>query len=54
MILTPIAAAGLALTMLAGAVTHARRGEVPQMAPSVVLFVLAAVIAWGRFGPHSF
>jgi hypothetical protein len=53
-ILTPIAAVGIALTMLGAALTHARRNEYAQIAPSLVLFALAAVIAWGRFGPYSF
>jgi uncharacterized membrane protein len=50
-ILTPIAAAGLALTMLLAAVYHVRKGEYAALVPNGVLFLLAAVIAWGRFGP---
>ena len=52
-ILTPLAAIGLALTMVGAAVVHARRKESSAIAVNVVLLVLAAVIAWGRLGPHS-
>jgi hypothetical protein len=40
--------------MLGGAITHARRREFPNIAVNTVMFGLAAVVAWGRFGPHSF
>ncbi|RVX41208.1 DoxX-like protein [Nonomuraea polychroma] len=53
-VLTPLAAAGLAVTMLGAAATHARRKEPAAIAVNVVLFALAAVIAWGRFGPYAF
>jgi hypothetical protein len=33
---------------------HARRKETPLIAVNVVLLVLAAVVAWGRFGPYAF
>jgi uncharacterized membrane protein YphA (DoxX/SURF4 family) len=52
-ILTPLAAAGLAVMMLLAALTHARRKELCGIALTVVLFALAVVIAWGRFGPYS-
>jgi uncharacterized membrane protein YphA (DoxX/SURF4 family) len=53
-ILTPIAAVGLLLVMAGAAVTHGRRHEIPNVAVNIVLAVLAAVVAWGRFGPYSF
>ena len=53
-ILTPLAATGLAITMLGAAAAHARRKEPSSIAVNVVLFALAAVIAWGRFGPYAF
>jgi uncharacterized membrane protein YphA (DoxX/SURF4 family) len=53
-ILTPIAAAGLAVMMIGAIVVHARRHELPGAVPSVVLLLLAAFVAWGRFGPYSF
>ena len=53
-VLTPLAATGLAVTMLGAAIVHARRKETQLIVPNIVLLVLAAVVAWGRFGPHSF
>lgn len=53
-ILTPIAAAALALVMILAAITHYRRKEPSGIAVNAVIFVLAAVIAWGRFGPYAF
>jgi uncharacterized membrane protein YphA (DoxX/SURF4 family) len=47
--LTPLAAAGLAVTMAGAIVVHARRRE-PQALPiNVVLLVTALVVAVGRF-----
>lgn len=53
-VLVPLAALGLVLMMIGAAVVHARRKEYSAMAPSLVLLVLAAFVAWGRFGPHAF
>lgn len=50
-VLTPIAAAGLALVMAAAVVTHIRRGEYSGAVPSAVLGVLSLVVAILRFGP---
>ncbi|MEY9934405.1 putative membrane protein YphA (DoxX/SURF4 family) [Catenulispora sp. GP43] len=47
-VLTPTAAAGLAVLMLLAAVVHARRREALGVGVTVVLTVLAAVIAVGR------
>jgi uncharacterized membrane protein YphA (DoxX/SURF4 family) len=52
--LTPLAAAGLVLLMLGAIVFHIRRREYPNVGFNAVLGVLAAVIAWGRFGPNPF
>ena len=52
--LAPLAALGLLLTMLGAVVVHVRRGETGQLMPPVVLGILAAVVAWGRFGPYPF
>jgi protein-S-isoprenylcysteine O-methyltransferase Ste14 len=49
-----IAAVGLIVVMAGAVVTHARRHEMPNVAVNIVLAVLAAVVAWGRFGPYSF
>ncbi|MGW7130598.1 sigma-70 family RNA polymerase sigma factor [Streptomyces bobili] len=53
-VLTPLAATGLAVVMLLAAVTHARRKENGAMALNTVLLTLAALVAWGRFGPYGF
>ncbi len=53
-ILIPIAAVGLVVVMVGAAVTHLRRHEIPNIAANAVLLVLAAVVAWGRFGPYHF
>jgi hypothetical protein len=53
-IFVPLAALGLVIVMIGAVVVHVRRKEVPTMAPSVVLLVLAAIVVWGRFGPYSF
>jgi uncharacterized membrane protein YphA (DoxX/SURF4 family) len=53
-ILVPLAAIGLALVMVGAAVVHSRRKELPNVAINVVILILAAVVAWGRFGPLPF
>ena len=53
-VLTPLAAAGLAITMVGAAVVHARRKEFPNIAVNVVLGGLALLVAILRFGPSSF
>ncbi|WP_235545754.1 DoxX family protein [Phycicoccus sp. Soil802] len=51
--LTPLAATGLVVVQVLAVVTHLRRKE-PQVVPvNVVLGLLAAFVAWQRFGPHS-
>lgn len=52
--LTPLAAVGLAVTMLLAVVVHVRRGEAALAVPSAVLFVLTAALAVLRFGPYAF
>lgn len=52
--LTPLAAAGLALTMLGATAVHARRGEQASIPITLVLAALAAFVAVMRFGPHAF
>ena len=50
--LVPIAAAGVVVLMIAAIVVHVRRSERPVI--NVALLLLAAFVAWGRFGPHHF
>ncbi|WP_239514370.1 DoxX family protein [Streptosporangium sp. 'caverna'] len=52
-ILTPLAATGLALVMVGAALTHVRRKEPSAIAFNTALFVAAAIVAWGRFGPYA-
>ena len=53
-ILVPLAALGLVITMAGAIIVHVRRKEYQATAPSVVLLLLSAFEAWGRFGPYSF
>ena len=53
-VLVPLAALGLVLMMIGAAITHARRKENQMIGVNVVLLILAAVVAWGRFGPYAF
>ncbi len=52
--LAPVAATGLVAVMIGAAVTHGRRKEFPLLAANLILLLLAAAVAWGRFGPHAF
>ncbi len=47
--LTPVAAIGLALTMIGAMILHGRRNEFPNMVPSLVLLLLAVFVILGRF-----
>jgi hypothetical protein len=51
-VLVPIAATGLAVTMVLATVVHLRRHE--NVAVNLVLLALAVFVAWGRFGPNAF
>jgi uncharacterized membrane protein YphA (DoxX/SURF4 family) len=53
-ILVPVAATCLALVMVGAIVVHIRRAEHAAILAPAVLFVMAAVVAWGRFGPYAF
>jgi uncharacterized membrane protein YphA (DoxX/SURF4 family) len=53
-VLVPLAALGLVLIMIGAVITHARRHELSSIVVNLVLLALAAVVAWGRFGPQSF
>ena len=52
-ILTPLAAAGLALTMVGAVATHLRAGEANRIGPPLLLLALALFVAIERFGPHQ-
>ena len=53
-VLVPLAAAGLAVLMAGAAITHARRGEKPNVIVNAILGILAAGVAIARFGPYGF
>ena len=54
-VLTPIAAAAIALLMVCAIAFHARRpGEAPNIVFNVVLGLVAAVVAYGRFFVEPF
>ncbi|GAB2825286.1 DoxX family protein [Actinocorallia aurea] len=53
-ILVPLAATGLAITMVGAIVVHVRRKENQALPANAVLLLLAVFVAWGRFGPHAF
>ena len=52
-ILTPIAACGLALTMVAAAAILLKRGEASHVPLNIVIFALAVFVAVERFGAYS-
>ncbi len=47
--LTPLAATGLALTMIGAVITHVRLNETAKSVAPIVLLILSAVVAYGRF-----
>lgn len=51
-VLTPVAATGLALTMVGAFATHARRAETSRLAAPALVFAIAVFVAIERFGPH--
>ncbi len=53
-ILVPLAAVGLAITMLGAVIVHVRRGDGAQAAIApLILMLMAVFIAWGRFGAYA-
>ncbi|MFI5530753.1 DoxX family protein [Kitasatospora sp. NPDC051853] len=53
-VLAPLAALGLVLLMAGAAVVRFRRGEMKLVAVDLGYLLLAAFVAWGRFGPEAF
>ena len=53
-VLTPLAATGLAVTMILAAIVHGRRGEPQMIIVNAVLLALALFVAIMRFGPQAF
>lgn len=54
LVFVPLAAVGLVAMMIGAAIVHVRRDELQRILPNLVLVALAAVVVWGRFGPHAF
>jgi hypothetical protein len=52
-VLTPVAATGLAVLSALAVALHLRRRETRGVTVAGVLCVLAAFVAWGRFGPYG-
>jgi len=48
-VLTPLAATGLCIIMILAAIYHFRKNETKAIGTNVVLFLLAAFVAYGRF-----
>lgn len=53
-VLVPVTAVCWVLLMVGAMITHGRRGESKFVVLNLIYLVLAALIAWGRFGPESF
>jgi uncharacterized membrane protein len=51
--LTPVAASGLVITMIGAVTTNIIIGEFGLAVLPLILGVLAAFIAWARFGPQA-
>lgn len=47
--LTPLAATGLVIVMIGAVIFHLPRREYPNIVLNLVLLVLAAAVAYGRF-----
>ncbi len=47
--LTPLAAVGLVIVMIGAIIFHIRRQEYPNIIFNLILLVMAAFVAYGRF-----
>ena len=53
-VLVPVAAVGVVLLMVGAATVRVRYGSPKAIMGDAAYLVLAAFVAWGRFGPESF
>ncbi|MFF4765187.1 DoxX family protein [Streptomyces sp. NPDC001255] len=53
-VLVPVTAVCWVALMLGAMLTHGRRGEFALVALNFAYLALAALLAWGRFGPYRF
>lgn len=51
-VLTPVAAGGLALTMVGAGLVHVGRGEFAEVIPALVLLAMCSFVAYGRRQVH--
>ena len=51
-VLVPLAAVGLGLDQIGAMVVHGRRGETRERPMNLLFIVMAAFVAWGRFGSY--
>lgn len=52
-VLTPVAAAGLTLTMVLATIANLVAGAYVVIAQTLILGAVSALVAWARFGPYS-
>jgi hypothetical protein len=52
-VLVPLAATGLALTMVGAIATHVRLGETDRLAAPIIVLAMTVFVAVERFGAHS-
>jgi uncharacterized membrane protein YphA (DoxX/SURF4 family) len=52
-VLTPVAAIGLVVTMVAATITNFVSGQPGSAVLTIVLGILAAIVAFARFGPYA-
>ena len=53
-VMVPVTAVCWILLMVGAIITHLRHGEAKLTVLNLIYLLLAAFIAWGRFGPESF
>ena len=53
-VLVPLAAVGVVLLMVGAVIVRLRHGSPKAVVVDVTYLALAALVAWGRFGPESF
>ncbi|MCH7230912.1 DoxX family protein [Glycomyces sp. L485] len=53
-VLTPLAAVGIVVLMILASMAHGRRKETSMIMMTMMILILAAIVAWGRFGPYAF
>lgn len=52
--LVPLAAIGIALTMVGAIAVHQKRGETTELTMNSAFLVMSLFVAWGRFGDNAF